>query len=261
MCQGKIFLYVIVACAMVASCNKSHKGTGYQDKSTLANAKSDTSFGAFTDTLFYEGGNILAIRNFKNNVLNGDYISFYESGAIMFEYQNKNGRRSGKGIKYFENGNIAQIGYSIYGFQYGGAYFYNEVGNYLETYVATDHSHLVFYSVEYDSNLNVVSEQGNLFSSEFFITAKEDSIDSKKPFICKIAVATPPHVNVSFYIKDGYNKNKLKVTKKEIIDNTVTYEPKLKRGKILFSEYEAIAVNQVGDTINKYTMTKEYKIY
>lgn len=203
---GKNIIFIILSLVLIITvtrCKNTHTSinNGSDNKKT-----NDSLTGVFIDTLFYESGKIKTIRHFKNNVLNGEYISFYESGAIKFVCQNSNGRQNGKGVKYFENGNISQIGYSIAGLQYGGAYFYNEEGNYLETYVATDHSQEVFYSADYDSNLNVLSERGEIFSTSFFTSAFGDSIDSRRPLIFKIAIATPPHINVKFYIKDGYKK-------------------------------------------------------
>lgn len=47
----------------------------------------------------------------------------------------------------------------------------------------------------------------------------------------------------------------------EIIDNTVTYLPNLKKGKLLYVEFEAIVSDKHGNALKKYNVNKEYYVF
>ena len=58
------------------------------------------------EKIFYENGEIKAIRYWKNNKLNGKYEEFYENGNLESEFPYTNGSINGIVKIFYDNGNI-----------------------------------------------------------------------------------------------------------------------------------------------------------
>ena len=62
------------------------------------------------NTSYYKSGAVKSIRNYVDNILQGQWIFYYESGAVKSISNYVDDREHGESIEYYESGEIKEIG-------------------------------------------------------------------------------------------------------------------------------------------------------
>ena len=52
---------------------------------------------------YYDNGEVMYIRNYKNGKLHGECVGYYDNGKVWYIYNYKHGKRHGEFIYYYKN--------------------------------------------------------------------------------------------------------------------------------------------------------------
>jgi len=220
-----IYIILLIPCILsLISC--------FEKNSSIQTKYSDSEMK--TDTIYYDTGEIEAIRQFKNNSFNGKYTKFHKNGVVSLIANYKYGWQNGITTTYNENGIIKGSGFFMADREFGGSYQYNMNGKII-FYNTIDYSGDVFFCINYYGVTYAISPTSKLISNNIFTSIKQDTINSNKDFIYNLVVATPPNFITKYYLY-YLNENKSIKSKIELhpTDNIIKIADLLqkKRGRI-----------------------------